>query len=366
MAGGGQVLDAVGGIPLQEGPGGGEVLVVGVHANTGMGEGRNAAHVVGLAFFNDGPGGKAGDEVHAVVGGVGQEAYHVGGQRGIAGALHQEGLLGLQVVAAVDGLGEPDLIHDLGVVFVLQGLDDHRVVEGAGAVLIVVGVLAHQGAVHIGVVVLAVVAGTAVHLHGAVLVVFGHGLGGGEVLVPGPFGGQFAQAGGVPGVHVDGHIVAQAAAGEGVDAVVILEGVAAPVGHQVDALFLHQVGQVHVQAGFPALVGVGQAEGGQHVHFTRQDGGVDGQVAVGVVVVGVQVHLDVGVDGVEVRDQRVHALGALEGHPEGDLAGNGSVVFQDPAGDVFALGEGGERGQQHQRRQQQTENLFHFGILLFI
>ena len=233
------------------------------------------------------------------------------------------------------------------------------------AVLIIVGVLTSYLTKDVGEVILAMIGGAAVHLNGAVFVVLGHGLGGRKVLIPGPLGGQLAQTGLFPGSHVDGNIVAQTAAGEGVDALIQLEGVGAPVGNQIDAFFFNQISQLLIQAGFPALVNVGQAEGSQNVHFARHDGGVNGQVAVGVVVVGVQGNLDVGVHGVEVRDQSIHALRALEGHPEGDVAGDGSVFFQNPAG-VQAFSASCEHGQQHDDRQEKRDEFLHGVVLLFI
>ena len=330
-----------------------------------MREGRNAAHVVNLTMLVYGPGSETGDEVNTVVLGVRQEANHVGVDGRVYNTLYQEGLLSLQVIAAISGLGEPDLVYQLGLNLALQSLNDGRIVEGRGAVFIIVGVLANLSAILIGEVVLGVIVRAAVHLHGAVFVVLSHGLGGSQILVPGPLGGQLAQTGFFPGSHVDGNIVAQTAAGEGVDALIQLEGVGAPVGNQIDAFFFNQISQLLIQAGFPALVNVGQAEGSQNVHFARHDGGVNGQVAVGVVVVGVQGNLDVGVHGVEVRDQRVHALGTLEGHPEGDVAGDGSVFFQNPAG-VKAFSASCEHGQQHDDRQEKRDEFLHGVVLLFI
>ena len=306
-----------------------------------MREGRHTGNVVGLALFLNGIGSKTGDPVHIGVGlGVVQEASHVGRDAGSGLAL-AEGHLSLLVIGTVHGLGEPDLVHQLSLQLPLEALDGAGIVVRGG--LSVHGVVhVSAGLLHVGVqeVLDGVVVGTAVDFHGAVSGNLGHLLAGVQVLVPGPLGGQFAQAGLVPGGHVDGDVVGQTAAGEGVDAAVVLVAVEAPLLHQVDALGLHLIGDVLEQAVGPALISAVQAEGGQHVHFAAHDGGVHGQVAVGVVVVGVQVDLDVGVGLVELSDHGVHAGRALEGDPEIHFSGHIGVFFQDPVG---ADGTGGRR-----------------------
>ena len=161
-------------------------------------------------------------------------------------------------------------------------------------------------------------------------ILLGHLLAGCQILIPGPLGGQLAQTGSIPLIHVDSNIDRQAAGGECVDLVIVGVGIGAPLSDQIQVVSSQTVGQIHQQAVLPAVCSVGNAKAQDNIHQAAfHHSGIQADVAVAAVLVDFKVNGDIGIVLVELVDQSLGAVLTCESGVEGDLAGQLTCVLRN-------------------------------------
>ena len=213
----------------------------------------NACEVVGLSGLLHGIRGKCGDKIYGIVHRVSQETIDIAGDCGSRLFLGID-ILSLEIICPDRCLGEPNLIFVFCLYLALERVDCYITVKRTGTVSIVVLVgtvyLIHRISEHI----LLTIVAAAEHI------CRGHCLASFKILVPSPLSGNVAKTGSLPCIHIDCHIVADTAAGDSENLAIVSIGIGAPVGNEVNILFRKTVSDIHIQAVFPAEVGICKSE----------------------------------------------------------------------------------------------------------